>query len=45
MQIIVNNVDLEDFELKRIINYSYKRGYLYLLYELKNREYVLIPFD
>ena len=45
MQTVVDDVDLEDFELKRITNYSYKRGYLYLLYELKNGEHVPIPFD
>ena len=37
IQAIVDNDDLEDFKLKKISNYKYKRSYLYLLFKLKIR--------
>ena len=45
LQSVIDNINLEDFDLKTIINYSYKKGYLFLLYELKNREIISVSFD
>lgn len=45
MQAEMNDADLEDFELKSTNNYSYEKGYLCLLCDLKSGEHMQIPFE
>ena len=44
-QSLIDDVDLEDFDLNFIINHSHKSGFLILLCELKSGEIVPVPFD
>ena len=44
-QSIMNDVDLEDFDLNQIINYSHEKGFLMLSCELKSGEILPVPFD
>lgn len=45
LQSMIDDVNLEGFYLKGIINYSYENGYLYLLCELKTGEHLPISFE
>ena len=44
-QSIMNDVDLEGFDLNQIINYSHEKGFLMLSCELKSGEILPVPFD
>ena len=45
MPSLMDDVDLEDFDLNQIINYSHENGVLTSLCELKFGEIVPVPFD
>ena len=44
-QSLMDDVDLEGFDLNQIINYSHENGFLMLSCELKSGEIIPVPFD
>ena len=44
-QSVMDDADLEDFDLNPIINYSHEKGFLMLSCELKSGEILPVPFE
>ena len=45
VQMVMDDVDLEDFQIRSIVTHSIEKGYLHLLVELDSGKFLPIPFS